>query len=472
MSSIKYVVLSDLHLGEEDSLLTNLKPGVAEEGPLQPSPVLKKLGQGLEELLRNNSAKPELVIIGDGLEMALAGVHQAAMAFERLIEEFFIKRHLFSGIVYVPGNHDHHLWETAREIQYSNFVERKKSPGDFLPEPWHISTVFPEKDYHFVPSPFLQKLVNRYPALQEVKVKILYPVFGLISNEEKRIVCLHHGHLLESIYRLMSKLKVALFPEEKEPETLNEIEKENFAWIDFFWSTMGRSGKVGTKIERIYEMLLVPATFKDLIANLARALAEKFDLPFIPERWEDDLIEKAVAKFLRENFLPERQMEKTILAGKTEKELRWFIEGPILHEIKKALPVDEEELSTYQFQFVFGHTHKPFARLDKFKPFKPWTKVFNTGGWVIDRLELIHTYGAKLILISDDLEVIPLELFRQGRLEPPQVSYVKSPDEPLPPIVAGLQEKLKSPVWQEFVEVVQSAAQVRVGHLRRRLFGL
>ncbi|AEH44830.1 hypothetical protein Thein_0956 [Thermodesulfatator indicus DSM 15286] len=471
MSFIKYIVLSDLHLGEEDSLLTNLKPGVAEEAPLQPSPVLVKLGQCFENLLENDGPKPELVILGDGLEMALAGVHQAAMAFERLIEEFFIKRRLFSSIIYVPGNHDHHLWETAREIQYSNFVERKKPPGEILPEPWHISETFPQKDYHFVPSPFLQKLINRYPEIKDLKVKILYPVFGLLDKDYKKIVCLHHGHLIESIYRLMSKLKVALFPSEKEPDTLNEIEKENFAWIDFFWSTMGRSGRVGEKIENIYEMLLVPATFKDLLGNLAKALADKFDLPLIPERWEDDFIKKLLENFLRESLRPERRRDEKTLSESSEKELRWFVESPILHEIKKILPVDDEELSTYQFQFVFGHTHKPLARLDKFRPFNPWAKVFNTGGWVIDRLELLPVYGVNLILITDDLEVIGLELFRQGSFESPKVLYVKSPDEQTPLIVSQLNKKLGNPIWQEFVEVVQSAAQVRAGHLRRRLLG-
>ena len=49
---LKYLVLSDLHLGEEDSLLTNLKPGLWEQDPLKASPVLTSFTLCLEELLK------------------------------------------------------------------------------------------------------------------------------------------------------------------------------------------------------------------------------------------------------------------------------------------------------------------------------------------------------------------------------------------------------------------------------------
>ncbi len=468
--SIKYLILSDLHLGEEDSLLTNLKPGVDEIDPLKPSPVLTKFAACLEELISPETKKPYLVVLGDGLEMALAHFNQAAMAFERLVEELFLKRQLFKGLIYVPGNHDHHLWETAREVQYSSYLARKISPGSKFPEPWHISNAFPTKDYHYVPSPFIAKFLGRFDLLKDFFVGMVYPVFGLLAKEDRRIICMHHGHLIESIYRLMSKLRVMLFPEEKEPKTLDQIEKENFAWIDFFWSTMGRSGPAGKKIESIYERLLVPATFKDLIKRLANVLAKNFDIPLVPERWEDEVFEKILQKLTERKFLPERRMTEKNLSPHTEKELRWFVEGPLLEEIKKVLPVDEEELAQYEFNFIFGHTHKPFARLDKFYPYRFWTKVLNTGGWIVDRLELLPIYGANLVLINDTYEIVNIELFRLGSYERPRVSRVKSPDEGLSSFEKEIAKRLEPKIWQEFVEIVQAAAQVRVSHLRERIF--
>ena len=40
MPNVRYVCLSDLHLGEEDSLLTNIDPSTGKVAPNSPSPVL------------------------------------------------------------------------------------------------------------------------------------------------------------------------------------------------------------------------------------------------------------------------------------------------------------------------------------------------------------------------------------------------------------------------------------------------
>lgn len=274
--NLKYICFSDFHLGEEDGLLTNLQSGKSIPDPLTPCPVLISLAECLEELVSNSTDLPYLIILGDGLELALATLNQAAMVFERMLEEFFIKRKLFKGIIYIPGNHDHHLWETAREIQYTNYISRKYPQGSKLPVPWHISELFAKKKHHFVPSPFLEKFIHRLSGLEDLPVGILYPNFGMVNKETKRLVCLHHGHLIEEIYLFMTELKIKLFPDEKKPcedpelirssqPCLDALEAENFAWIDFLWSTLGRSGRVGNKIETIYEKLEAIETLKDLI---------------------------------------------------------------------------------------------------------------------------------------------------------------------------------------------------------------
>ena len=55
----------------------------------------------------------------------------------------------------------------------------------------------------------------------------------------------------------MSKLKADLLNIEREvPSDIQLIESENFAWIDFFWSALGRSGDVGALTETLYEHVL------------------------------------------------------------------------------------------------------------------------------------------------------------------------------------------------------------------------
>src|SRR5512142_2878947 len=121
MLNIRYVCLSDLHLGEEDSLLTG-------EDVSRPSPVLRSLAECLAEILRRNqpgAPMPTLILAGDVLELALCPSQQAFATFEQLLWSLMPPHNeLFGEIVYVPGNHDHHVWQTAREAQYLNYLGR------------------------------------------------------------------------------------------------------------------------------------------------------------------------------------------------------------------------------------------------------------------------------------------------------------------------------------------------------------
>ena len=54
MANVRYVCLSDLHLGEEDSLLTNITAD-GEIDVTTPSPALKLLADCLAEILSRNA---------------------------------------------------------------------------------------------------------------------------------------------------------------------------------------------------------------------------------------------------------------------------------------------------------------------------------------------------------------------------------------------------------------------------------
>ena len=117
-----------MHLGAQNSLLTNLTSDSTGTDPLVASPVLTHLVQCLRELINQNvdkAEKPTLILNGDILELALATENEAAMVFERLIELIFPAGgdRLFKNVKYIPGNHDHHLWETAREVQYVQYIK-------------------------------------------------------------------------------------------------------------------------------------------------------------------------------------------------------------------------------------------------------------------------------------------------------------------------------------------------------------
>ena len=57
-----------------------------------------------------------------------------------------------------------------------------------------------------------------------------------------------------------------------------DLEAENFAWIDFFWSTLGRSGEFGKDVEIIYDKMQDEAQFRKLVENLAIGLAAQYGI--------------------------------------------------------------------------------------------------------------------------------------------------------------------------------------------------
>ena len=126
MSRICAVCLSDLHLGSESSVLTAVDPNTLETDIQQKSAVLVSLVECLKEILCDHSGakKPSLVLAGDVLELALATTNIAASVFTQFLELLLEDGELpvDRTIVYVPGNHDHRLWETARERQYASYV--------------------------------------------------------------------------------------------------------------------------------------------------------------------------------------------------------------------------------------------------------------------------------------------------------------------------------------------------------------
>ncbi len=85
---------------------------------------------------------------------------------------------------------------------------------------------------------------------------------------------------------------------------------------------------------------------------------------------------------------------------------------------------------------------------------------------MIDRLELFPVYGANLVLITDELEVLCLELFRLGETAFPRPALVKGTGEDLLKFIKPILEK---PVWERFATEVQIAAQIRASHLRKRV---
>jgi hypothetical protein len=416
-NDIRYVCLSDMHLGAEGSLLTNMPPGSPQADPLNASPVLQELVYCLRDLIFHNkdlTSKPTLILMGDILELALANDNVAAMVFWRFLDFAMEQGHeLFGNILYIPGNHDHHLWESARETQYVSNYLAKSNPRQLLDIPWHSTNIFMESDPNPVPSFFLNGLLHRYDHLKKFNINTVYPNFGLMKGT--RCVLFHHGHFIESIYQLMTILKNLIFPKlEEVHRQVWDLESENFAWIDFFWSTLGRSGEVGKDVEIIYDKMQNEEQFRKLLNTLADSLAEKYNITGLGD-WMDSKISKLIINALVDKLVnPERTLGEQPLSPDANQGLQDYVNWPLKTQLE-AECIDRHWYFPRQVTFVFGHTHKPFAEVRNFGAYLgDGVPVYNTGGWVVETVDPASLHGGAAVLLNDNLDVVSLRLYNEA----------------------------------------------------------
>ncbi len=462
MSNVRYVCLSDLHLGEEDSLLTD------PEDRSRPSPVLQRLAECLAEVLRHNDAgapRPSLILAGDVLELSLCPMQQALTAFEQFLRCMMPPNsELFGEIVYLPGNHDHHVWVTSREEQYLKHLGRL-APGEPVDAPWDTTKVVMDlagKD----------RLVNgtattiawRLPHLRDRNFEVLtaYPNFG-VQDANGRTVVFHHGHFIEQPYRFLSELGSLIFPTQGLPEDVYRLEKENSSWIDFFWSTLGDRGQIAVGAESLYEARMDERSMRRITDTLAGSIASRYPVPkWVPRFLRELTLKAALHEAVSSTIIGlERNQtaDATALSPKTAEGLRWYVEGLLRRQFR-----DEKVTAPESISFVLGHTHKPFV--------EHWdrTHILNTGGWVVDAPRLQPLHGAAAVLVGEDLSAISMRCYNEGR-------YTASVEEP---VAAGAAESAfcgeirsvlgeREQPWKAFGETVRAELELRAANFAERL---
>ncbi len=154
---VRYIVLSDLHLGAENSILTLLRTGTTLADSHHPSPVLTALVDCLRVVSSADGGElPTMIVAGDLIELALASPASSlpvvALFAETLAggEQPVVRNEA----VFVPGNHDHHIWELSREKAARDFL-RAGTPLGQEPATWHTSSMFLSQPPHYT-APLLE----------------------------------------------------------------------------------------------------------------------------------------------------------------------------------------------------------------------------------------------------------------------------------------------------------------------------
>ncbi len=207
---------------------------------------------------------------------------------------------------------------------------------------------------------------------------------------------------------------------------------------------------MGAGIELLYEVLSQrPEQLREYADAIARGAARKWDIPYIPTDWLEEqalrapirLLVGLVEQGLKEASPSRGSRLRRRAGGGAPGAPRGT--GHAGHDarvrlLSRARPPLAPPRAAHEF--VFGHTHKPFATVlesmcldlrcaaeDLGDPGKqrpgssagaeielPVT-VYNLGGWVIDTEDPEPLHGAAALLLVEALDAVWLLLYREGK---------------------------------------------------------
>jgi hypothetical protein len=397
MSGAWTIVLSDTHLGEAQGVLTPWRDA-DDHGTARA--VTDALARCLAALVRGAAdAPPTLALNGDGLGLAFGRYEHAAADFGAFAARLAAADGPGLGaVLLVTGNHDHHLWEQARGERYHADVAAACGPT-LPPEPPAVTPLDPRAA---LPHALLAAAVARAEGGRPVPVRIANPNVALRAADGERALLLHHGHHHEPAYGMVSRLLSWIFPERPPPATVAAVEAENHGWIDFVWSTLGRSGSAAEDVERSYEKLADPAAAAAELTNLVEdALGIRTSEGFLAGL-ERDLVAAAVRRAVQGGAAPAGPPPGLVEA----RQLARWLTGPVAQQLR-----DEwGGRAPRELLYACGHTHRPYERAGA--PGSPF--VWNTGGWVVETERPDETHGASLIVADGDANAAVVRLYDEA----------------------------------------------------------
>ena len=340
----RIVVISDPHLGDSRSTLGNT---------IVVGELINELNQGKKI--------DELILLGDILDLAFS-------TFEDVIgqaREFFnqISSLDIGKIVYIPGNHDYHIW--LLHIEKRDVIE--PIGDESVPELPNYISYFSGKESFFS---------EVLPEDLEEKFVIRYPNYEFESNGIRYL--LHHGHQVYGPCVLLMSPDEAL----NEGKGLNDLLIANSPILELIYYHLERSEEMREKLKVAWKKYGSSGAIAIVIKELLDARLPKLGRCIV------DIIIKLWLWYTIKRIKKDRGTE----IDEIEKEIRdylkvcgWNPQNPL--------------------RFIFGHSHVPGG-----KEIDNNLTVVNCGSWLEEDNREYNTY----VLIEDNT----LTLRKLGQEDP------------------------------------------------------
>ena len=484
--SSNYVCISDLHLGARYSILSS-RDSLHRFDVDEVSDCLLELVDALRSYLPKvfDDELPKLVLLGDLVDFDFASLTDIVRSMNVLVEALFdpSKPALFQkDIILVPGNHDHHFWQTEKDALFlERFQELKKRPAERIP--YQTTDLFRQ-------SSLSSSLLNALPHAKKLGLnfELRYPNWGLWqtgpSGKRDKQVIFHHGHYVEPLYRMVTTVN-QIISDIADPD-IEELERQNGGWINFFWSSLGASPAQRDNTVMLFDIMQNPAATYRYSQRLAALVSDYLSRQsgtspsntLINNLSLEKVLTGIFSATLGRGFQAERASSHRTLSKDGWDGLEWYLSKPLRQQILDDAPLKPGDrrgagLVETDTTFVFGHTHKPFQDTVGVTGYQQPVKVFNSGGWVVDQPDFSAAQGGAIVLVDRDLNVASLRLFQapvNGKMPPVAAAGSHLGERADNPLLQRMQDTIDQGHWQAFQDSACLAMQQRAMEVRDQFF--
>ncbi len=214
MKKLKILALSDLHLGEPESVLFNSE----DRFNLIDITIRKIIEISKGDKIFDNGIE-QLVLIGDIVDLSVASDEEAYKNAKVFLISLLDKVNI-DKIIYIPGNHDHHLWVELLKKEYG-----KDNFRDCFPKIKVDSSILNKEIF------IKNCLQSDYPA---ERIEIYYPNYRF--ETDTAFYFFDHGHLFAKALDKLTSARIA--------KNLGDLEDITYRFMEGVWYKISRCCRI------------------------------------------------------------------------------------------------------------------------------------------------------------------------------------------------------------------------------------